>query len=98
MPHVQEVRAEGRPSGGSLADEEPVEEVVDQDRELDGVDGFGGYLLHGILALFDVTETAYSPRRVVYPPDGLDKGLPWPTSENHFTRSSQNSSSRPLGE
>jgi hypothetical protein len=48
------VRSEGRSPGGSLADEEPVEEVVDQDGDLDGIDGFGGYLLHGILALFHV--------------------------------------------
>jgi hypothetical protein len=38
--------AEGRPFCGSLTDEEPVEEVVDQERDLDGVDAFRGYLLN----------------------------------------------------
>ncbi len=45
------MRAEGRPFCGPLTDKEPVEEVVDQDRDLDGVNRFGGYLLHGILTL-----------------------------------------------
>ena len=46
MPHVQEVRAEGWPFSGPLADEEPVKKVVGQDRDLDGIDGFGDYFLH----------------------------------------------------